>query len=666
MLLPSVTSTSAAKSASSAASLAANSLGTVAAGATVIVFLEMEAAGAGAFTASFSDGPGNTYTQIGSYQNANANKRLCVFAAYNVVGGGTFTVTATPSSSCNMTIGALNIANARYTVSFLDNAQGTTGTSTSPAAGSTTITGSSEMIFTVFSSVAAGTITATTPTGYTVGPQNLAGTTNPILSTAYKINPTAGSENPTWTIVSAAWAAISFSIFGISLPTVNFNSSTGSDTAASGSGGTAVNGTLAATNTNKTINITDAVDLSAIPLDGTAVLWVGSSSGKQFSEITNITGSSGAWVVTSKLAYANTESGKTWGIGGKRATWDNANSRTSFVDGQPGWIIQSETDPAVSGSAITVSCIGNTTTGYITIRGTSNNPRPIITQSANAAIFSVGSGAFLKFENLDHRNSNGTKSSAIGLSVSFNSTTVTVSDCIFGHGTNKLLNGISVNNIGLMDVIDCEIKSCTGAGISTTAFSNLRLVGNNIHDNTGAGVTGAPPVRAHFNKIWNNGGDGLNLGGGASTGFDIIGNVIHNNTGDGIDISANQVMDRALIINNNITKNGGYGINARGEQDIRKTLIDYNNFGTGATANTLGSMLNITAGTYDLAVDPGYTDATTGDFTPGTRAKAKAFPTAGGTNLLGAGNALASYGDLGSTQAQATGGTSGGSYTYSY
>src|SRR5262245_57151438 len=72
----------------------------------------------------------------------------------------------------------------------------------------------------------------------------------------------------------------------MSLPIIQINNSTGSDTAASGAGpATALTGTLAATHANTTANITDAVDLSGVATDGSAALWVLSSSGRQFSKI---------------------------------------------------------------------------------------------------------------------------------------------------------------------------------------------------------------------------------------------------------------------------------------------------------------------------------------------------------------------------------------------
>jgi hypothetical protein len=113
---------------------------------------------------------------------------------------------------------------------------------------------------------------------------------------------------------------------------------------------------------------------------------------------------------------------------------------------------------------------------------------------------------------------------------------------------------------------------------------------------------------------------------------------MHGNTGDGINISvaATSVIGRLLLIQNaNITANGGYGINAHAGQIAYQLGIDFNNFGTGATANTSGARNNLNAGANDLAVDPQYTNAATGNFTPsGTNLKGKSFPLS--TRNLGA------------------------------
>jgi hypothetical protein len=105
---------------------------------------------------------------------------------------------------------------------------------------------------------------------------------------------------------------------------------------------------------------------------------------------------------------------------------------------------------------------------------------------------------------------------------------------------------------------------------------------------------------------------------------------------------------------NNFTANGTYGISATSGQNLFQAFIDANNYGTGGTANTSGARNNLTAGSNDLAVDPGYTNAGSNNFGVGTNVKAKGYPLA--TRNIGANqSATVNYGDIGAAQSQASG-----------
>lgn len=108
-------------------------------------------------------------------------------------------------------------------------------------------------------------------------------------------------------------------------------------------------------------------------------------------------------------------------------------------------------------------------------------------------------------------------------------------------------------------------------------------------------------------------------------------NTIYGGAKAGIQITTTTGIMNTEIVNNTITNCGGYGIDAASGSDAVKALCDYNNFGTGATANTSGALNNLTAGPHDLAVDPQFADAANGDFTVGTNLKAVGIPA-----LLGA------------------------------
>ena len=102
---------------------------------------------------------------------------------------------------------------------------------------------------------------------------------------------------------------------------VIFNSSTGSDTQSSGLGpSTAVYGSAASITLDS--NVVTGIDTTGVVAGD--LLWVQSSTGRQFSIIASV---DSATQVTCDYVFEVTESGRTWAIGGKRATLDNVDSR---------------------------------------------------------------------------------------------------------------------------------------------------------------------------------------------------------------------------------------------------------------------------------------------------------------------------------------------------
>ena len=125
---------------------------------------------------------------------------------------------------------------------------------------------------------------------------------------------------------------------------ITFNASTGSDSAASGCGpATALTGPGAATTGASAV----VTGISTTGVTAGDLLWVLSSSGRQFSVIASV---DSATQVTCDDAFDNTESGRTWAIGGKRATFDDVNSRQFFYDAPRDCIIETETDQTLNSS----------------------------------------------------------------------------------------------------------------------------------------------------------------------------------------------------------------------------------------------------------------------------------------------------------------------------
>ena len=462
------------------------------------------------------------------------------------------------------------------------------------------------------------------------------------------------------------------------LPTIAFNSGTGSDVAASGAGpSTAVaagGNDGASTNNTTTVDLSaDSPDLSGVAQDGSAVLWVDSGSGRQFSRIDTV--NDGADTVVCEDTFTQTEANRNWGIGGERATLDNANSRKLFsADIKPGWVAELEDTQAITGSVLILGIAGSTAVGSITIQGSSEGR--IITQSANARIFEILDNLYgWIFKNLHFKNSNGSKASAQAIygghtAGGIDMTSWIAEKCIFGDATHRLQSvwARRGGDIPTIVLIDCEIKETNSHGLNNE-FSNVSLYGCSIHDAQGASFGIRYPSATFVNTglvlinclIYNNGGDGI-----ATTSatydniFIITGCTIHGNGGDGIDVSAGVPnTEKFACYNNNITGNGGYGINAASGANNNKQFINFNNFGTGGTANTSGTMNNIDAGDNDLGVDPQYTNANTGDFSVGTNVKALGFPDA--SRSVGANQSnTTTYVDVGAAQREEPAGNGGG------
>lgn len=125
---------------------------------------------------------------------------------------------------------------------------------------------------------------------------------------------------------------------------IKFNSATGgSDTAASGLGPeTALTGAGASTTASSAV----VAGISTTGVSAGDLLFVQSSSGRQFSVIASVDSPT---QVTCDDTFANTESGRNWAIGGKRATFDDASSRRIF--GEDSFFmcrVQTETDQALT------------------------------------------------------------------------------------------------------------------------------------------------------------------------------------------------------------------------------------------------------------------------------------------------------------------------------
>lgn len=199
----------------------------------------------------------------------------------------------------------------------------------------------------------------------------------------------------------------------------------------------------------------------------------------------------------------------------------------------------------------------------------------------------------------------------------------------------------------------------TNAAIYNTNYNSL-IYGNFIKGWRGDGIYLAAKMYTVFNNVIinckKNGIEATNV---TAYHGSIINNTINGNTLDGIYLTDATTYMLTTIFNNIITTNGGYGINCvTGSSAVNDRIvsgrINYNNYGTGVTANTSGARQNLSAGANDVNLDPQFTSTGTDNYAVGTNMKAIGFPSLYSTT------ATTSYIDLGGVQRQESGGGAAG------
>jgi hypothetical protein len=366
----------------------------------------------------------------------------------------------------------------------------------------------------------------------------------------------------------------------MAVPIVQFNSSTGSETQASGAGpATAKFGTNASF-AGSVVTLDGSPDLSGVAVDSSHVLWMLTSTGRQFFAITAKANSGTPTAqVTVADAPAGTATGRTWAIGGKRQSIDTANSRLLFTaDVKPGWTIDLE-GTFVLTSVITLG-VSSTATGNITVQ-CSVATRAIITSATSSQIlFNTGARDGWIWRHLKFTHTGGTRGDG------FVANAVTGwwwwDDCVF-DGLRKGINGDYVSNYTFVytRVTRCEFLNCTSYAIEQ-AGGNFNLDSCYIHDNASHGFYGEAiaPVPFHSRTftncvIVNNGGRGIywNLNNTNNIEFVIKNCIIANNTSNGIQIVGTTAFTRILTLINSIV----YGNAAQVVVNDATAIVGYNN-----------------------------------------------------------------------------------------
>lgn len=405
----------------------------------------------------------------------------------------------------------------------------------------------------------------------------------------------------------------------MALVTLTYNSSTGSDTAASGSGpATAVTGSTATNGTGNVINLDGSPDLSGVL--GNAVFWGNTASGnRKLSRVTSVDDTSKT-VTTEDLLTLG--AGKSWAIGGKRQTLTADTTNQDPKDATAGWRFELEGSGTYTfaGAGITLPDVGDTANGGVEIVAAAG-ASPTIAWTGNNHLFATVGGHF-RVEGIAFSNTTSTSSLArvvrfaAGVShfEAVDCSMVCSGSCVFAASTlearlvscdleSTYSNGVELQKEGGVLLIDCEIHECGAVGASagtgdgvllspSNSYATLTLIGTRIWGSYANGVrvdsdSADCTLFALKNTIDDNGEDGFWFGGTLS------------------------VTNRATLLMNSITQNL-YGVNVNSAAGGDWTILtDWN----GYWSNTSGETNNVTkgAGSVSALVDP-YVDSAARDY----------------------------------------------------
>lgn len=411
----------------------------------------------------------------------------------------------------------------------------------------------------------------------------------------------------------------------MSFPVILIDSSTGSDTAASGAGpATALTGTAAATSGDGlTATLDGSPDLSSVLTDGTHVVWLNdtTANARNFAAITGKDNT--AKTVTVSNAFAFSLTGKTWAIGGKRASIGSTTSRrlveqSASGDWMPGWTVRFASGHAETlSAALTLRRAGNITDGPMRFEASPNAAvMPSLTWSANVSGLTISSSG-KKIRGIKLRNTNATKSNAAIL-IGNAMQNVAVVKCTLGETGAGWLQGVSYaqNNHGTVEILCNDIGFCS-VGVSCSSTSTI--AGNYLHDLSSHGILGnsSHVIFAINNVFASIGGDGIRTSTAMAT-LAALSNTFDSVTGNGINIlDVTPATEHVTIFNNNFSNVTGFGISWAVTAAAAEFVVSqiWNNNFYQCTAGVSNPADLVQEDQFGL--DPQYVNAAGGDYTIG-------------------------------------------------
>jgi hypothetical protein len=478
----------------------------------------------------------------------------------------------------------------------------------------------------------------------------------------------------------------------VATPIIVVNSTGGSDTAASGAGpgdgttaGSALTGTAGSTSSDGlTVTLDGSPDLSAVATDGSHVIFVNDSTAghRNFSKITAADNT--AKTVAVADAFTASLTGKSWAIGGKRASFASASSwrlldnNNTLGDAMPGWIVEfasGHAETVASGAGplgdgvIRFRRAGDTTSGPIVLRGKPGfATRPILTFGNNSNAIHFNS-SYTQAAGLELKNSNATKTASVALLFS-TGLTCSATDIKIGDSANKFWKGAMLSGASMM-LRDLEIGYTASHGIDTGGGTYIRIRNAWIHNCTGTGVNIPfdPTTFSIKDSIVANNAAGLVVAGLANSlarRIEVEANVFDSNTGAAVDIQSANDGINGLSIANNVLSNNSHGVkfSAAGATDAllaaEMVLVSSNDTYNNSAAAYLGATgsyayNNCPWASNDPGLDPQFANSAGGNYAVGTNLKAKGYPPS--TRTIGANQSgTTSYVDVGVQRQEAGGG----------
>lgn len=443
----------------------------------------------------------------------------------------------------------------------------------------------------------------------------------------------------------------------MAFPVIVFDSAVGSDSAASGAGpSTALTGSSAATDgAGTTVTLDAGTNLTNVATDGSHVIYlVDSTSGaRNFGKITGKAGSGGATpTVTVANAFGLSLSGKSWAIGGKRASLGSTSSRklinnnSSAGDAKAGWTLRFASGHAEStGSRFLVIGSGDGNDGPLIIEGEEGySTIPTFTITSNTEGFqheSSGSVVFRRFKAI--------KTSTVGTLTgvrAFSAASCIIEDVIsenFGVGFELKSNQAGRNLRSIGCTIGILTENVGNSGINIDGFF---ISGGTTGISLGSGGDGGTIIQRGTIKSCS--GSAVSIPAMGSPSLISISLLTTDAiTGDGIDVANDADTHSNLTISDSTLNGcGGYGIDWNGtsaatlaHRAVKVRSVNFYN-------NTSGAMSVTGFGEKTYSLDPQFIDASNNNYGIGANLKALAS--------IGAylGSNTVNYQDLGASQRQ--------------